>query len=239
MSIRNNIPNGITALNLCCGVLGVIFVSRGRIDLALWSMFAGAVFDFLDGFAARLLKAVSPMGKELDSLADVVSFGVLPAFMLYSVSRGCMFAESWASWSSVLIAVFSGIRLAKFNVDTRQSSSFLGLPTPACALLTASLAYFVCFNPACDIALWMAGPVFVPVYSVVMSILLVCELPMFSLKMHRDDPKPLVLKRLLFLALAILSVAACVVFKLNWSLAVVFTMCCYIVKNAIYAIFKV
>lgn len=118
------IPDFITSMNLLCGVIGVVFAFKCRFDMAFYFMLAAAVFDFLDGFVARLLGAYSDLGKELDSLSDVVSFGVLPSVMLYSLMKTFMFGESLVCWVPLLIAVFSGIRLAKFNVDTRQHSSF-------------------------------------------------------------------------------------------------------------------
>ncbi len=133
-----HIPNAITCLNLLCGALGIAFLFKDRIDIAFWLLIAAAVFDFLDGFAARLLHAYSPLGKELDSLADTISFGLLPAFMLYVVYLPSAPSE-WLAFIPFLVAVFSALRLAKFNVDTRQTSSLL---TPANALLIAAAVYY-------------------------------------------------------------------------------------------------
>ena len=139
-------------MNLACGIIGVVFAFKGRVDLAFILMLAASVADFLDGTAARLLDSYSDMGKELDSLSDLVSFGVLPSVMLYNLQHTCMFGESWICWIPLIITLASGIRLAKFNVDTRQTDSFLGLPTPACALLCGSLCYYVAADPACFLA---------------------------------------------------------------------------------------
>lgn len=237
--MKRYIPDFITSMNIACGAVGVIFAFNGRIDLAFLFMLAAAVFDFFDGFAARALDAYSDLGKELDSLCDCVSFGVLPAVMLFNCSNACQFGQSWTGWSVILICVFSALRLAKFNTDPRQNSGFIGLPTPACAILLGALCYYVAHDPAGSIAGWMASPVFVPVVSIVMSYLLICEIPMFSFKFHKDDPKALKVKRIAMLAVTVIAVLLCIIFKLNWSLAAVITMACYIVKNVIYSILDI
>ncbi len=240
MSVKKHIPNAITSMNLLCGLIGVMFAFKGRLDIAFYCMMAAAVFDFLDGFVARLLKAVSPMGVELDSLSDLVSFGVLPSIMLYSLMKSCIFGgESWICWIPLVIALFSALRLAKFNVDERQKDSFLGLPTPACGLLAASLCYYVSYEPASFLATWVAGPVFIPVLSVMLSVLLVSEIPMFSMKMHKDDDRILKNKRLYMLLLIVAAIVVCVIFGYNWSFVVMTALACYIVKNILYAIAKI
>ena len=232
--LKKYIPDFITSLNIVCGIAGVVFAFRGRCDLALMLMLAAGVFDFCDGLAARSLHAYSDLGKELDSLCDLVSFGVLPGVMLHITSRSCMMSESWVCWTPLLIPVFSALRLAKFNVDERQKSGFLGLPTPACALLVGSLCYFVAYHTTSFLAVWMAGKVFVPVLSICLCALLVCEMPMFSFKFHKDDPKLLKVKRCTFIALMLVSVIICIIFKLNWSIAVLLSLSCYVIKNVIY-----
>ena len=125
MSLKKYIPNTITALNLACGVLGVVFALDGRIELAFALMLAAALFDFCDGLAARVLGAYSDMGKELDSLADVVSFGVLPAVMMHRTMVLCTWSHGWICYLPLIFAVFAGLRLARFNVDERQHSAGL------------------------------------------------------------------------------------------------------------------
>ena len=139
MRIVKHIPNTITSTNLLCGVLGVICTLKGSLDTAFILMLAAAVCDFCDGLAARLLKAYSELGKQLDSLADMVSFGVLPSLMMYSLMVQAQ-GDSWICYVPLLIAVFSALRLAKFNIDERQSDSFIGLATPACAIICGSFA---------------------------------------------------------------------------------------------------
>ena len=240
MGIRRHIPNFITSMNLLFGVVGVVFAFKTRLDIAFFLMLAAAVCDFLDGFSARLLGAYSDMGKELDSLADLVSFGVLPSVMLYSLIRTSMFSEmEFLCWVPLLITVFSALRLAKFNLDERQKSSFLGLPTPACALLCSSLCYFVCMEPASFLAAWASGPVFIPVLSLILCVLLVCELPMFSMKFSKEDSKVVKRKRLSFFVEMLIVVVLTLVFGFHWSLIVLAVLVCYIVKNVFYALFKV
>lgn len=237
--IRKYIPDFITSLNLLCGVIGIVLAFKGRFDWAFYAMLAGAVFDFCDGLAARALDAYSPMGKELDSLADVVTFGALPSLMLFNLMKACSFTESIWCWIPLVIAVFSGLRLAKFNVDERQHNSFIGLPTPACAMICGSLCSFVAFQPDCFLCAWVAGPVFIPVLSVVLSALLVCELPMFSMKFSSKDAPVLKRKRLFFVINCVICAAVVAITGQNWTLAVLLSFVVYIVMNAAFAIFKI
>ncbi|MBO4742590.1 MAG: CDP-diacylglycerol--serine O-phosphatidyltransferase [Bacteroidales bacterium] len=237
--MKKYIPDCITSMNLACGIIGVVFAFKGRLDIAFILMLAASVADFLDGLAARLLDSYSPLGKELDSLSDMVSFGVLPSVMLYNLSRICMFGESIVCWIPLIITIASGIRLAKFNVDDRQKDGFLGLPTPACALLAGSLCYFVAADPASFLAQWCAGPVFLPVLSVCLSALLVSEIPMFSLKFHKDDPAAVKGKRMAMAFLVLAAILVCVICGLNWSVIVLLSLTLYILKNLVYAIVKV
>lgn len=185
MDIKKYIPNTITCFNLVAGCIAGVMALQGNLSLAtLWIILA-AVFDFFDGFAARLLKAYSPIGKELDSLADVVSFGVAPGMMVFQVlSDACRIAEigergAWIPYLAFVIPALSGLRLAKFNIDTRQTTSFIGLPVPAHALFWASTAYSVSPFMGANPYLFIAATV---VLSVLTSALLVSEIPMFSLK---------------------------------------------------------
>ncbi len=239
MSLKQHIPNAVTSMNLLCGVLGVMAALEARFDWAFYLMLAGAVFDFFDGLTARALKAYSPMGKELDSLADMVTFGVLPSVMLYELMRVCTFSNSFWCYVPLVIAVFSGLRLAKFNIDDRQHTSFLGLPTPACAMVCGSLCYFVAHDMQTFLATWASGFVFIPLLSVVLAALLVCELPMFSMKFSREDGPLVKRKRIIFGINALLVVAIVVSLRLNWSLAVLLIFLVYILMNLAFALFKV
>ena len=233
------IPDFITSLNLLCGVLGIVFAFRGRFDVAFPMMLAAAVFDFLDGLAARLLNAYSPLGKELDSLSDTVSFGVLPAVMLHCLMRACTFSDHWLVWVPLVIAVASGFRLAKFNLDDRQKESFLGLPTPACAMLCGAFCYYVAFTPGSVLAAWAGGLVFIPVLSVALSALLVSEIPMFSFKVDKKTDSTTRWKRIALVLTVLVCIVIAVVMRLNWSLVIVLTLVLYILKNIVYWILKV
>lgn len=240
MSLKKYIPDFITSLNLACGSLGVVLALQGNIRMAFPLMIAAAVFDFCDGLAARALGAYSDFGKELDSLSDIVSFGVLPSVMLYNLMKTCTFSSSAWCFVPLLLAVFSGLRLAKFNIDGRQHMSFIGLPVPMSAMLCGSLCYFVAFEPASLLATLSGGLVFVPVLTVCLCFLLVCEIPMFSMKFGGGEAgKVLKIKRISYLIEIAVIVVCVVLLRSNWSLAVLLSCALYIVKNILYALFKV
>ena len=238
--MKKFIPDMITSMNLLCGIIGVVFAFKGRPDLAFILMLAAAVADFLDGLAARALNSYSEMGKELDSLCDLVSFGVLPAVMLYNCSRVCMFGESWICWAPLLlVSLASALRLAKFNTDSRQVSGFLGLPTPASAMIAGSLCYYVAAEPACFLAGWCAGPVFIPLLSLCLAALMLCEIPMFSLKFHKDDSRALNNKRMAIAFVVLAAILVVVICRLDWSLIILLSLTVYVLKNIVYAILKI
>ena len=185
--ITRNIPNGITSCNLFSGCIASYMAFQGDFRMAMLFIVLGAVFDFFDGMSARLLNVSSPIGKELDSLADNITFGLAPSAVVFSLFMEIDIPEFMSGvsdllpYSAFIISVFSALRLAKFNLDERQTTSFIGMPTPANALFWSSLAicisegeYLQCFN-----ALYLLLLVFV------MSFLLVSELPMFSLKFKK------------------------------------------------------
>lgn len=207
MNIRKYIPNTITCLNLVSGCIAAVIALEGNLLFALIWIVAAAVFDFFDGLAARVLKAYSPMGKELDSLADVVSFGVAPGMILFtslrlwasSSSVGCL--SEYIPYLAFVVPAFSGLRLAKFNIDERQTTSFIGLPVPAHALLWSSAAY--------SLQEWVvSGQIWVAVALVVAfcatSYLLVSEVPMFSLKIKSLSWKGNELRYILIMASVLL-----------------------------------
>ena len=177
------LPNALTSCNLLCGCLGIIQCFGGNLQTATIFILVAAVFDFFDGFVARAVKANSAMGKELDSLADCVSFGALPAFMLYQLmlkTTNLQAVGTWVAYGALLIAVFSALRLAKFNIDTRQSDSFIGVPTPANAMLIGSFPYLIAqqtfFEP------FLTNIYVLLSVAVVMSYLMMAELPLIALK---------------------------------------------------------
>lgn len=179
-----NIPNTLTCCNLFSGCIASCMAFQGNYVWAFVFIIIGAAFDFFDGMVARLLHVSSPIGKELDSLADDITFGLAPAAIAFALFQEVHYPDFIQSlrpvlpYTAFLVAVFSGLRLAKFNIDTRQASSFIGMPTPANALFWGSL---VTGEHA-----FLTSPHFNAVYLfvlvVVMSLLLVAELPMFSLK---------------------------------------------------------
>lgn len=175
--IKKHIPNTITLLNQFSGIVACICAYNSRFDLALTFMLAGAAFDFMDGAAARLLHVSSPMGKELDSLADIISFGLLPGMVAFKLLTPLADTWEYLPYAGFIITLFSALRLAKFNIDTRQSDSFIGLATPANAIFWVGTAY--AFPAVADMSPWI-----IIAAELVSCYLLVSELPMFSLKFH-------------------------------------------------------
>ena len=179
--ITRHIPNALTCMNLFSGCIACVMAFHANFEMAMLFIVIGAVFDFFDGLAARLLHAYSNIGKDLDSLADDVSFGVAPALIVFSLFKEIdypdylSFLANWLPYAAFLIAIFSALRLAKFNNDTRQTTSFIGLPVPANALFWASLIAgckpIASYHPLLTLALVC-----------LFSWLLVSEIPMFSLK---------------------------------------------------------
>ena len=230
MALYKHIPNTITSMNLLAGIMGVIFTLEGHLEWALPLMVLAAVFDFCDGLAARLLDAHSPIGGELDSLADLVSFGVLPSLMLYKVMPAD--APVVVRFLPLFVAVMSAVRLAKFNVDDRQTLDFLGLPTPSCAMVCGSLAYFLHAGGGVPSG---AGPWLVAAVAVILGLLLVSEIPMFGMKIKKGH-KLLDTKRIAFLVIAVACVVAVILFRQDWSLAVLAVFSVYIVENLLVAL---
>lgn len=182
--MKQHIPNTVTCLNLFSGCLGIVFAFNGELHFAAYAILISAVLDFLDGMLARWLKAYSEIGKQLDSLADMVSFGVLPSVIIYHIfllSPQTAPYSTFLNYSAFLIAVFSALRLAKFNIDTRQTENFIGLPTPANSLLIASFPIIMDENTSFFIH-YIMNPYFLFIFSLGMGLLLVSEIPLISLK---------------------------------------------------------
>jgi CDP-diacylglycerol--serine O-phosphatidyltransferase len=185
-AITRRIPNTVTCLNLFSGCVACVEAFEAKYEWAAVFIIAGAIFDFFDGMLARLLNVNSPNGKELDSLADDISFGLAPALIVFSLLKEVFYPsfllelKDYIPYLAFLIAVFSAIRLAKFNIDKRQTGSFIGLPTPANALFWASIAVSIHHHLAssstpCVLYLLVA-------LIFLFSWLLIAEIPMFSLK---------------------------------------------------------
>ncbi|MDO7877053.1 CDP-alcohol phosphatidyltransferase family protein [Hymenobacter sp. ASUV-10] len=194
--LKRSIPNAVTCLNLLCGCLALTFIFAGRLDVGAYFVGAAAVADFFDGLLARALRVSSAIGKDLDSLADMVSFGVVPGAILFQLlmqtqivapNPGSHFAMVLPGpmdalpFFAFLVTIFSALRLAKFNNDTRQTTSFIGLPTPACTLVVASLP-LILENDQFGIAPFILNPWVLVALTVLLSGLLVAELPLFALK---------------------------------------------------------
>lgn len=180
--MKRHIPNALTCANLLCGCVGIVEVFHNNMLLSCALIGLAAIFDFLDGFVARLLKVSSAIGKELDSLADVTTFGVLPAVIIYQLLMRSVpdLNDIWIPNLAFLIAICSALRLAKFNIDPRQSDSFIGVPTPANGLLVASLPFIIRYNPAWEPMI--VNTTNLLIFTAVMSFLMVSELPLFALK---------------------------------------------------------
>lgn len=195
--MKKNIPNILTLLNLFSGCIAMVIAFEGELYIASWLVGLAALFDFGDGFAARLLKVKSKIGKELDSLADVVSFGLVPGTILYILMADNMANiftnEFWITvlpFSGFLVTLFSALRLAKFNIDERQTAVFFGLPTPANALLLVSFPLILTQESSVFPALtefmkrFILNPLFLLALTLVLSWLLISEVKLFSLKFH-------------------------------------------------------
>jgi len=199
MKKENNIffwvPNAITSLNLVCGCLAVFHAVDGQLGWASLFILAAAVFDFMDGFAARLLHAYSAIGKELDSLADLVSFGLAPAAIVFTMMEFTLFgknqpiqdihtsfSQGLALYTCLLIPVAGAFRLAKFNTDDRQSEQFLGMPIPANAIFFASLGLILQFGTNESVKSFILNKNVLLASVFLCSFLMVSELPMFSMK---------------------------------------------------------
>lgn len=235
MKILKHIPNTITCCNLLCGCMAVLSAFNGLFEGVLLWITGAAVFDFFDGMSARLLKAYSPIGKELDSLADMVSFGVAPAIAGMMFMRGMTVSDIMVLLP-LIIAPLSALRLAKFNVDERQSENFIGLATPACALMTASMLASAEAYPA--LSAFLSGNVWVvPVFCVFIALLLISEIPMFSMKFKSLSPKENKV-RYLFLGLALCTIIPAAVTGVRFSLMIFLVFAIYLIMNLFIALQK-
>lgn len=187
MKIKSHIPNTITLLNLLSGVIGIIWVINGNIVSGAYFIILAAVFDFFDGFAARLLHVQGELGKQLDSLADLVSFGVLPGMILFQMAKVSTEID-WLPYLTLIVPLLSAVRLAKFNLDIRQSDKFIGLPTPANALFISTLPFFAIEWPW--VGIWLTSPLFLVGIAWIFAILLLVELPLIALKFKSYDFSP-------------------------------------------------
>lgn len=226
--MKKHIPNAITSLNLFFGCQAVIAALNGELTQAGVFIAYAAILDFFDGFAARALKANSDIGKQLDSLADMVSFGVAPGMIMYMLSQEHMVFTTdltqhvafifICSYVAFLIPIFSAIRLAKFNIDTRQTNSFIGVPTPANTIFIAAIPYIIEYD-AWGAAAFFTNNWFLIIFPFVSAYLLISEIPLFALKFKslnwNDNKIQFIFFLICLISLAIFSylgVALCIVF---------------------------
>ncbi len=199
------IPNLLTLSNLLCGSLAVVSALEGDLVRAFWLVILSAVCDFFDGFAARLLNQYSALGVQLDSLADMVSFGLVPSTVVFSICRtlcesGAYEFQSWC-YVAFIIVLFSALRLARFNIDESQHEEFLGLPTPACSLFFVSVGWLFAKG-------FLAGidPIWFALAAIAMATMLIVPVRMFSFKIKSFGWKGNEL-RILFVILTAVAVA--------------------------------
>lgn len=260
-----NIPNLFTAANMLCGVLAIILALAGRIDIAPFLIFLGAILDFFDGFLARLLKQQGELGKQLDSLADMITFGLAPGVIMmvvlivtvcpqfqylnntggelfqisvqthmsiqdwwmnvfFNKSRtecSLSFSELILPFTALIIPFFSMFRLAKFNIDTRQSESFIGLPTPANTIFFMAfplllVQYGDTVGWEHDLIMWIIQPMILIPIIVVMSVLLVSELPLFALKFKHFKWQGNEIRYIFLISCGLL-----IAFLWTWSIAII------------------
>lgn len=213
--MKRHIPNIITCGNLLCGAIAVMLAAEGLFECAFGMILLGAVFDFFDGMSARALKVHNPIGKEIDSLADVITFGLAPAVMLMQAIRlateNSNYSWGWFSAVALLMAAFSALRLAKFNIDERQTSSFIGLATPANAIFWASL--IATFPTMASWAQWL--PWAMIALALVSCWLLVAELPFFSLKFKNMSWKDNSIRYIFLLGSVLIIVLCCILAALR------------------------
>lgn len=193
--MKKHIPNAITLLNLVAGCVGIYFVFRNNLTVAAFLIWIAAIFDFFDGFLARLLKVKSDLGVQLDSLADMVSFGVLPGFIMFILIENMsvtnpelsLFRE-YLPFIALMIPVFSALRLAKFNIDVRQTVSFIGLPTPANAFFISGfplIIFQISHTEEISKVLWVQtlfNPYLLIGVTIVFSFLMTSEIRLMALK---------------------------------------------------------
>ncbi|WP_200799158.1 CDP-alcohol phosphatidyltransferase family protein [Tenacibaculum agarivorans] len=224
MNIKKHIPNIITLGNLLCGTIAIILAVRGLFYATAIFVGIGIILDFLDGFVARLLNVQGELGKQLDSLADLVTSGVVPGIvMLQFMVHSSYYREfGFSSWDAaldiglsldnlfsieligLLLTLFAGYRLAKFNIDTRQTDSFIGLPTPAMNLFVVSLPMIAGYSKNQVVLNCIHNEIFLVTVTIVLSILMVSELPLFSLKFKNYSLKDNALKYLFLIASIVL-----------------------------------
>ena len=220
MNIKRSIPNIFTLLNLLSGTIAVIFAVQGQLVIAAYLVFLGIFFDFFDGFFARLLNVQGELGKQLDSLADVVTSGVVPGIVLFQLLKSKnaieIFNTEIVSWQTneveflpfigLAVTLAAAYRLAKFNIDERQTSSFIGLPTPAAALVVLSLPLILEYSAFETASIIIQNKWFLILLTAILCYLMNAEIPLFSLKFKNYTWKDNKVKFIFIILTAILLV---------------------------------
>lgn len=175
--LKKNLPNAITCANLLSGCIGIVFAFKGHLETAAYFVILSGIFDFFDGMVARLLNVKSAIGKDLDSLADMVSFGFLPGVMMFHLLKASDYSSEYLPYMGFIITIFSALRLAKFNNDSRQTEDFIGLNTPMNTLFICSLPFI-----SKDYPQIISSSILLIAITAITSFLLVSEIKIFSLK---------------------------------------------------------
>lgn len=209
MNIKKHIPNSITLLNLFCGCIAMVFVSKQNFEIAFFFVFLGIFFDFFDGFFARLFNVTGELGLQLDSLADMVTSGVVPGYVMYFLlenSQHEISSSSFFPFLGFVITMGSCYRLAFFNIDTRQTDSFIGLPTPANSLFILSLPLVISYSDSLFILELLTNQWVLLLITAFSAYILNAEIPLFSLKIKKFTFKDNALQ-ISFLTLSVLLLA--------------------------------
>jgi CDP-diacylglycerol--serine O-phosphatidyltransferase len=209
MNLKKHIPNLITLLNLLCGCIALVFAGEANFEMAFFFVCLGIFFDFFDGFFARLFHVSSPLGLQLDSLADMVTSGVVPGFVLFKMLSNSVNSDPslmYLPYLGFIITLGSCYRLANFNIDTRQTDSFIGLPTPANALFILSLPLILKNSDSLLVLELLINPWVLLFVAVLSAYILNAEIPLFALKIKKFNLKDNTLQ-LFFLLISILLLA--------------------------------
>ena len=231
MMILRQIPNIITLGNLCFGLAGIYFAFSGDFITVSYCIWMAVVLDFFDGFVARLLKVESPIGAQLDSLADVITFGALPAFLCFHIIT-FLGGENYLAIAALLIAPLSAYRLAKFNVDTSQTYSFSGLPTPACAFFVSGIPFII--EGGGILSSLFSDPINLALMAVLLALLLVIPLRLMAFKFKNASLKDNWLTYLfIFSAILLFAIFQLTAIPMVIALYILFSVLFYKEKSAI------
>jgi CDP-diacylglycerol--serine O-phosphatidyltransferase len=233
MTIKRHIPNIITLINLFCGCIALVFAMKANFEMAFYFVCLGIFLDFFDGFFARLFNVSSPLGLQLDSLADMVTSGVVPGFVMFQMLSNSVNSNPslvYFPYLGFIIALGSCYRLANFNIDTRQTDSFIGLPTPANALFILSLPLIVKYSDSLIALELLTNNWFLLVITLLSAYILNAEIPLFALKIKKFNFKDNALQ-IVFLFISLILLA---LFQfLGVALVIVFYLLLSVIMNLI------